>query len=326
MPTNAKGRVGNKGMGLYQDHVMGTTAGDADATPYDDDIKRPMSDVSKAIRSQHHNKDFAAHFDINDNSPAGSKTAQREPVVDNHKATKSNWSLYETAPETRAGINIAGNGMGSRKTNEAAFSLFDDASGSRKENVGNTGRQAAPRSARPEPEVEGASGINIAGNGMGSRKTNDPAFSLFDDSAPADRPIHPKMQAPQREARTEAQVEGASGINIAGNGMGSRKTNNPAFSLFDESAPADRPIHPKMQAPQREARTDAERDGSSGINIAGNGMGSRKTNEAAFSLFDDSPAKERNSISANKQSMAQGKRSESDGMGGKKGGESFWDF
>jgi hypothetical protein len=209
-------------MGIYQDHVMGTTAGNADATPYDDDVKRPMSDATRAIKKQHHNKDFAAHFDINDASPAGSKngTAREQPIVDNHKATKSNWSLYETAPETRGGINIAGNGMGSRKTNEAAFSLFDESSPARKENAPIPGKQSAPRG----------------------------------------------------------------------------------------------------------VRTEGDGDGSSGINIAGNGMGSRKTNEAAFSLFDESPAKERNSILANKQSTTQGKRFESDGMGGKKGGESFWDF
>ena len=62
------------------------------------------------------------------------------------------------------------------------------------------------------------------------------------------------------------------------------------------------------------------------VDIAGNGMGGRKTNEPAFSLFaEDSPAKkENNGIS--KLSSARGIRTEGDGMGGKKGADSFWDF
>jgi hypothetical protein len=156
--ASTKGSIGNKGMGLYQDHVMGTTAGDADATPYDDDIKRPLSDVTRAIKNENRNKDFAAHWEINDNSPAGSKNGPpKKPTVDNHQATKSNWSLYENSPETRGGINIAGNGMGSRKTNEPAFSLFED-SPVRKENNNNSSKASTAR------------GIRTEGDGMGGKK------------------------------------------------------------------------------------------------------------------------------------------------------------
>jgi hypothetical protein len=159
--ASTKGRVGNKGQGLYQDHVMGTTAGDKDDSPYDDDVKRPLSDATQAIKNEHHNKDFAAHFDINDASPAASKNAPpKNPNVDNHMATKSNWSLYQNSPETRGGINIAGNGMGSRKTNEAAFSLFDESSPAKKEN--NNGNKAST-----------SRGIRTEGDGMGGKKGAD---------------------------------------------------------------------------------------------------------------------------------------------------------
>jgi hypothetical protein len=145
-------------MGLYQDHVMGTTAGDKDDSPYDDDVKRPLSDVTRAIKNEHHNKDFAAHFDMTDASPAAAKNAPpKKPIVDNHAATKSNWSLYQESPETRGGINIAGNGMGSRKTNEAAFSLFEE-SPEKKENNKNANKGSTSR------------GIRTEGDGMGGKK------------------------------------------------------------------------------------------------------------------------------------------------------------
>jgi hypothetical protein len=230
---STKGQVGNKGMKLYQDHVMGTTAGDADDGAYDDDVKRPLSDVTKAIKSEHHNKDFAAHWEINDNSPAASKNGPPKNPVDDHAATKSNWSLYQNSPETRAGINIAGNGMGGRKTNEAAFSLFED-SPVRKENNDMSNKQS----------TSGAK--HFEGDGMGGKKSD---------------------------------------------------------SLAAKKEP-----------------------GSTGINIAGNGMGSRKTNEAAFSLFEDSPVKKENNAISNRQNKSAQRSMEGDGMGGKKGADNFWDF
>lgn len=64
-------------------------------------------------------------------------------------------------------------------------------------------------------------------------------------------------------------------------------------------------------------------DARDGINIAGNGMGGRKGTEAAWSLFDESPAKKENN---GKYSTSRGITTQGDGMGGKKGTESFWDF
>lgn len=150
-----KGRTANKGMGLYQDHVTGTTAGDKDDAPYDDDVKQPLSDVTMAIKNENRNKDFGAHFAMTDDSPAGAK--KPTAVEDNHKATKTNWSLYNSSPDTRGGINIAGNGMGGRKGTGAAFSLFEE-SPARKEN---TNSKPATR------------GIKTEGDGMGGKKGAD---------------------------------------------------------------------------------------------------------------------------------------------------------
>jgi hypothetical protein len=89
---------------------------------------------------------------MNDNSPAAAKNgAAKKPVAD-HKATKTNWSLYQNSPETRAGINVAGNGMGTRKGTES-FSLFDESPG------------------KSEGKQQGTSrGITTQGDGMGGKK------------------------------------------------------------------------------------------------------------------------------------------------------------
>jgi hypothetical protein len=148
-PTNTKGRVGNKGMGLYQDHVTGTTAGDAGDAPYDDD-KRPLNDITHDTK----NKEFGAQWEINDNSPANTKTGPPKKQ-ESHLATKTNWSLYQQSPDARDGINIAGNGMGGRKGTEAAWSLFEE-SPARKENAS---KQSATSRA-----------IKTEGDGMGGKK------------------------------------------------------------------------------------------------------------------------------------------------------------
>ena len=58
-----------------------------------------------------------------------------------------------------------------------------------------------------------------------------------------------------------------------------------------------------------------------GINIAGNGMGGRKGTEAAWSLFDESPAKKENT-----NADPRGMKSKTDASGGRQNGDSFWDF
>lgn len=149
--ASTKGQSSNKGQGLYQDHVTGTTAGDAGDAPYDDDVKRPLNDVTHNIKNDNNQKKFGAQWEINDNSPAGSKHAA--PKKDTHMATKTNWGLYQNSPDAREGINIAGNGMGGRKGTE--FSLFDD-SPAKQENEKKNNAQSAVR--------------GIKGDGMGGKK------------------------------------------------------------------------------------------------------------------------------------------------------------
>jgi hypothetical protein len=137
-----KGGLGNKGMGLYKDHVLGSASDDEDVTPKGD-TKRALNDVSFHTKNENRKKDFGSSFEMKDDSPAHDKTYKENVPEIKKKATATNWSHYENSPESR-GINIAGNGMGGRKGTE--FSLYDDDT-----NAAQTG-------------------IKSMGNGMGGRK------------------------------------------------------------------------------------------------------------------------------------------------------------
>ncbi|KAH7399247.1 hypothetical protein BKA66DRAFT_406763 [Pyrenochaeta sp. MPI-SDFR-AT-0127] len=150
-----KGSRGNKGQGLYEDHVTHTTNDDEDNSSKGD-VKRALNDVTTAVKNENRSKDFGAHWEMNDNSPAANKNSgTKQPTRETRKAMNTHWGEYQDSPEGR-GINIAGNGMGGRKTNEPAWSLFDE-SPAKKENAPNTSHN----------------GIRTTGDGMGGRKNAD---------------------------------------------------------------------------------------------------------------------------------------------------------
>ena len=154
VPAATKGARGNKGQGLYEDHVTNTT-NDADDGSVTGDVKRALNDLTTAIKNENRSKDFAPHWQMSDDSPAAATkngTANQKPIPEARKAMTTNWDLYQNSPENR-GINIAGNGMGGRKGGEAAFSLFNE-SPPKKENA---------------PAL-GQGGIRTTGDGMGGRK------------------------------------------------------------------------------------------------------------------------------------------------------------
>lgn len=151
-PASTKGARGNKGQGLYEDHVTNTT-NDEDDGHATGDVKRALNDVTTAVKNENRSKDFGSHWEMDDNSPAPDKNdAKQKQKQDSNtrKAMTTNWDHYANSPEGR-GINIAGNGMGGRKGPEAAFSLFDEEP-EKKEN--------APTQSK----------IKTTGDGMGGRK------------------------------------------------------------------------------------------------------------------------------------------------------------
>ena len=159
-----KGGVSNKGQGLYRDHVTGN---DSDEGLAHGD-NRPLSDITKPVHNKNRSKDFAPHWEMNDNTPVASKSSSsnenRRPG-NPHQATKSNFGFYDESPQPTGGykINIAGNGMGNRAGTQ--FSLFDDEA--------------------PEPEKEDDrsighhKGIKATGDGMGGRKGAEKGFWDF---------------------------------------------------------------------------------------------------------------------------------------------------
>ncbi|KAF1951862.1 hypothetical protein CC80DRAFT_453288 [Byssothecium circinans] len=143
-PAPSKGNLGNKGMGLYMDHVLGDDDENNDGTSKGD-VKRALNDVTTHVKNENRQKDFGSSWEMNDESPVHNKTSFKQNVPEiKKKAIQTHWSHYENSPESR-GINIAGNGMGSRKGTQ--FSLYDDT---------------------PDENIN--KGVKNMGNGMGGRK------------------------------------------------------------------------------------------------------------------------------------------------------------
>jgi hypothetical protein len=106
---STKGRMTNKGMGLYQDHVLHYD--DDEEAGSKGDVKRSANDISTKIKGDYRNKDFGAQWEATDNSPANSRTNNSKLTGNQEKVLKSmdaNWG-HEPSPKAR-GINIAGNG------------------------------------------------------------------------------------------------------------------------------------------------------------------------------------------------------------------------
>ncbi|KAH6670564.1 hypothetical protein B0J14DRAFT_516136 [Halenospora varia] len=174
-----RGAGANTGMGLYKNNL------------YDDDEGVAGSEEPKGIKPisnvKDRRKDFDPQFTMTDDSPAG-KPAPQPLAEDRAKAVKmmdANWAAYDQSP-------------------------------SQKENFGPT----SPTSSRPTTANKGPlseatnvishrteqpKGINIAGDGMGSRKGNG------------------------------AQAIQAKGINIGGDGMGGKKGAGRQWGFGDES-------------------------------------------------------------------------------------------
>lgn len=136
----SKGRLHNKGLGLYKDHVLGSTSDDEDDTPKGD-AKRPLNDVTTHIKNENRQKDFGAHWEMRDDSPGpekapfnGNKLPENKKKV--LKTMDANWGLYADSPE-QPGIKTAGNGMGGRKGTDASWTLYGESpTQAKKENVG----------------------------------------------------------------------------------------------------------------------------------------------------------------------------------------------
>jgi len=157
-----RGAGGNSGMGLYKNNLyddeQGGQAGGSE-----------QKKVNTIANTKDRHKDFDPHFNMTDEASPAPATKSSKPIgEDRAKAVKmmdAQWSSYDqsptqkenvpmpTSPTTVAkGINIAGDGMGSRKV------------------------------ALSENRNTGPKGINIGGDGMGGKKGAGRQWGLGDDS------------------------------------------------------------------------------------------------------------------------------------------------
>lgn len=77
----------------------------------------PLGNITN-VNTKGHNKTFGSQFDINDASPTTS--GRNENVGETRKKAagvmQANWDMYDESPKDKIkGINIQGDGMGSRK-------------------------------------------------------------------------------------------------------------------------------------------------------------------------------------------------------------------
>lgn len=125
----AKGRLQNKGMGLYRDHVTHSTSDDEGDDAYQGDSKQPLGDVTSTVRNENRKKDFGAQWEMNDDSPAADKTTSKSGNGKILKNMATNWEVYEQPLQQSKKENIerpiktSGNGMGGRKGTGASWSF-----------------------------------------------------------------------------------------------------------------------------------------------------------------------------------------------------------
>ena len=128
-PERPRTRDANDRMGLYHDHVnLGDPEKQAGASLNE---KMPLGNVTN-VNAQGHKKNFSSQFEMSDASPniLKDENANRELPETKKKATKimeANWSMYDDSPpvEKHKGINIQGDGMGSRKGVEKPWWEFE---------------------------------------------------------------------------------------------------------------------------------------------------------------------------------------------------------
>lgn len=253
-----KGHMHNSGLGLYKDHVLHTTSDDEDGgdDAHQGDSKR---DKGHNTNNAGRKKDFDAHWEMKDDySPNPQKTTNfngnnnNKPLpADTQKVLKgldANWAMYDQSPgqdkQAERGINIAGNGMGSRKGAGPSWSIGGDDEDLAVP-VRSKGGQAGARQTEnehmydetveePQQKKNAERGINIAGNGMGGRMGAGRSWNIGGDDEDLAVPVKSKGgHAGARQTENEHMYDenpGESkqknlerGINISGNGMGGRK-------------------------------------------------------------------------------------------------------
>lgn len=135
-PSKA-GNLSNKGMGLYQDHVIGN---EDSAAPGSKNGNQQLKDVTTDRNNENRRKNFGSQFEMTDDSPFlpsdkkvdGAENGQKIRIAGNgmgaRKNLESHWGLFEQGPDPAAnkGIKTANDGMGGRKGSGRTWGFGDD--------------------------------------------------------------------------------------------------------------------------------------------------------------------------------------------------------
>ncbi|KAH7163163.1 hypothetical protein B0J13DRAFT_634362 [Dactylonectria estremocensis] len=316
-----KGYTHNEGLGLYKNQLF-------DKEDPDSASDRALGNITNL---KDRGKTFDHHFNITDDSPAHSHTAQ--PVPEGRKKAvqmmDANWSSYEQSPapkkenndakRTNDGINIAGDGMGGRKGSNRDWLYGETAETqpipTRKPNAG--------------PAIDGPKNakIHIAGDGMGGRRgvNRDYLEGEFDEAVQPTNAI-PSRKPGHGAAPTETQH---TRIQIAGDGMGGRRGVNRDYleGEFDEAA------QPTNAIPSRKpgASAGATENKNARIHIAGDGMGGKRGVDRDYLEADGDeepsksvPTRKPGASAATTENQNTRIHIAGDGMGGKKGTNRDW--
>ncbi|RCI15560.1 hypothetical protein L249_3490 [Ophiocordyceps polyrhachis-furcata BCC 54312] len=170
-----RGATHNEGLGLYKDNLVDSE--NASPSP-----KRALGNITNF---KDRTKDFDPHFAMTDDSPETRRPQQMpEGRMKAVKMMDANWAAYDQSPAAQKEnqpqpgqvkdnrINIAGDGMGARKTN-----------------------------GRGEARTGDKEGIHIAGDGMGGKKGTNRNWLYGDDEADE----APKAPASRRGNASAAQ-------------------------------------------------------------------------------------------------------------------------
>ncbi|KAI0574622.1 hypothetical protein PtrSN002B_005406 [Pyrenophora tritici-repentis] len=260
------------------------TFGEGEETP-------KVRDTSRPTRHDQHRNRNDAHWDFDDFATPNKSKPKTHPQAVRHFG----WSDDEVSPFHQPGTDVALLSLKVLLNRTLTWHSSQDESPVRRPVV---------HKARPDADAH---------------------FDFVDDGTPESQRQHPTKGG--RSNRGQGDVKSALSDVTAAVNEGRSKHFASQFDMTDNSPSAGKNGAAAATQTRNSMKTHwgthQDSPENRGINIAGNGMGGRKGTEAAWSLYDESPAKKENQNTGARQGI----KTEGDGMGGKKGADkSFWDF
>ncbi|KAI1336415.1 hypothetical protein F5Y15DRAFT_206301 [Xylariaceae sp. FL0016] len=161
-PVRPRGSTHNNGLGLYENNVYDESG--------KEDVMEDQRPLGAITNLKDRGRDFAAHWEMNDD-PSASKSTPKGPIADDRrkvvKMMEANWSSYDKSPQQKEnapivsangqqaaddrGIAIAGDGMGGSKGSNRNWFFGED-------DEENQGKQPVP--GRKQGNTKKSGGFN----------------------------------------------------------------------------------------------------------------------------------------------------------------------